>query len=340
MKTHNKIILLLVVAVLASVPILFWKSDVTYSREKSEVYIGNGFFSHYAYVVYDDHVELLEYKGEKKNVDIPKRLLGKPVTVIGESCFAETKIETVYLSSNIQEIKERAFQYCDFLQSIGGEAEIEVVNRSSFNGCDLLRTVEIGNSIKRIERFAFAYCENLETIGEQPLLEYIGEDAFNRSGELNGLQIGNNVELGDSVFHESKWLANQTDEFVIIGNGSLVGYNGNSENVEIPYGVTKFDDGVFEFSRNREKIRTIIIPETVNVMVSGCLAKCGEIKVYIPDSVKVIDEEHQELVSFSENNGLTYAGNNDTLTIVTTSGSTAEAYAEKYGIKCEIVEGW
>lgn len=293
--------------------------------------------SGYTYAVYKDHIELLKYFGEEANVNVPLKLFGKPVTVIGEYCFfSNDDIITIYLSSNITEIKKNAFNQCSELESVTGEAVLKVIPEMAFHSCSKLKTVHVGNEIERIEEQAFDYCKLLESIGEQPKLKHIGWGAFMDAGTVADLNIPSNAEIENLAFVESEWLAGKTDEFVIEGNGNLLAYNGSAQTIKVPIGVKKIDAKSFQYKGNGSKIQEIYLPDTVVEVVYEAFEGLSNITVYIPDSVIYIDKDFQEFSQKDEFNHLTYS-NND-LIIVTTKGAYAEKYARKYKLEYEIVD--
>ena len=290
--------------------------------------------SGFSYAVYEDHVELLSYQGEKLDVNIPETLMGKPVTIIGEGCFETKDITSVYLSANVAEMKANAFGACQELEYVTGDADVESVPFAAFINCKKLKTVKVGNHIKHIGEFAFYGCEKLESIGKQPDLESIGRHAFEYAGPLFEFHVPENTEVRNFAFCSSEWVKNQTEEFVIVGNGSLVTYRGSDEILEIPYGITKIDGNTFYFCEKAGDIREIYLPDTVEELTSTAFSHCHDITVYIPDSVTAIDEDYRKSESYS------LADKDATIKIVTTKGSYAEEYAKTYDIPCEIVEGW
>ena len=239
----------------------------------------------YTYAVYKDHIELLKYFGEEAHVNVPQELLGKPVTVIGEYCFfGNDDIITIYLSSNITEIKENAFNQCSELELVTGEAVLKEIPELAFHSCSKLRTVHVGNEMERIENLAFDYCKLLESIGEQPKLKHIGWGAFMNAGTVSDLNIPSNAEIENLAFVGSGWLAGKTDEFVIEGNGNLLAYNGSAQTVKVPLGVKKVDGRSFQYKGNGLNIQEIYLPDTVVEVVYEAFEGLSNITVYIPES--------------------------------------------------------
>lgn len=300
--------------------------------------------TNYQYEVYDDHVELVEYLARDiENVRVPDKMHGKPVTVIKEGCFARHKeIETVYLGKNIKEIEKSSFAGCGSLKKVSGKAELEVIPEDAFSGCNYLHTVDVGNHIKRIENYAFYWCPMLKFIGEQPELEYIGQQAFNFAGYMTDFQIPEYVELGWAAFWGSLWPGIQGEEFVIVGD-CLVAYFGDARAVEIPQGVKRLGAYAFEDCKTVEDIEEIRLPETVTEVETNAFYDCGKIRVYMPDSVTIIDANYKDSRIYKEgdeNTSMLSFHALENITIVTTKGSYAEEYAKAKGLQCEIVKPW
>ena len=72
------------------------------------------------YDLYEDHVEISGYEEElPKNVSLPSKIQGHPVTAIEDSAFAEcSDITSVTLSENVTVIGKCAFYACPNLQKI------------------------------------------------------------------------------------------------------------------------------------------------------------------------------------------------------------------------------
>ena len=86
------------------------------------------------YSVLDDGtVEITDYNGSAKTVDIPEKINGKSVTSIG-NC---------------------AFRYCTSLKSITIPNSVIEIGSSAFSGCSSLTSITIPNSVTSIGNFAF-----------------------------------------------------------------------------------------------------------------------------------------------------------------------------------------
>lgn len=85
-----------------------------------------------------------------------------------------------------------------------------------------------------------------------------------------------------------------SDDFVIV-NGVLEQYDGPGGDVVIPEGVTRirpyaFDDRSGTYSGENDSIRSVTVPEGVEILDRGIFAQCKKLKkVILPKSLKKID---------------------------------------------------
>lgn len=72
---------------------------------------------------------------------VPSEFCGKPVRVIGQKAFAETKIKSIILSEGIEEICYEAFYSCKKLKSITLPSTLKKINDWTFNGKFLKKVI-------------------------------------------------------------------------------------------------------------------------------------------------------------------------------------------------------
>ncbi len=282
----------------------------------------------YTYALYEDHAVLEEYSGKEEEVAIPETILGKPVTEIGFKCFSENEqVRTVRLSKTVTRIGACAFDLCKNLAAVTGGEKIKVIDDFAFDSCRKLEQVSIGDQLEEIGYGAFWKCEQLKTMDAQSNLVSIETSAFLDSG-LESFAFNRDVALGNKVFKGTAWLANQPEEFVIYGDGDLIGYNGTEEQVRIPEGVKELKGSCFAETTAKE----IYLPETVTTVGKFVFLDCTGVRVYIPDSVTRLGDEEGKNPIMDDLNAA--------ITIITTPGSQALKHARKYEIPFEVVEGW
>lgn len=290
------------------------------------IYRGNGRFRvsssllvPYEYYVTPDYVILEKYCGKGREVDIPANLWGRPVTYIGECCFAGNKnVVKVRIPKTITYISYATFSGCTSLGEVIGEGDVERVDDCAFHYCSALTTVNLGTKIRYIGYDAFAECVQLKQFAKQDRLRHIGHDAFADSG-LEEFEFNIGAEIEVDAFLNTPWLAGKT--FLISDYDDLVCYNGPEGKIVIPDGVETMWSECFVGLKDSE----IFIPQTVQKIPKGCFVDCTNIKIYIPSSVEMAKG---------------FFDNCSNVTIVTTMYSYAEGYAKTYKIPYEIVESW
>ncbi len=292
------------------------------------LYIGNSVLKPYAYTIYKDHTVLEKYHGHEEEVVIPSEIFGKPVKEIGYSCFeVSEELKKVILNENVIKIGNDAFVGCDNLIEITQGESVQVIGDSAFSSCDELKEVKLGNQVEEIQDGAFARCKKLKKMYPQEALVSIGELAFLDSG-LKEFVFNRDVEIGVGAFDGTSWIKNQPEEFVIYGDGNLIGYNGVDKKVVIPEGIKIINGGCFTGTVAEE----IYISDTVETIRDIAFINCPKnIKVYIPASVTQVGDVEGE-----------YPINNDdaSITIITTKDSAAHRHAKEQDIPYEIVEEW
>ena len=136
---------------------------------------------------------------------------------------------------------------------------------------------------------AFQKCSALESFIIPDSIKWIGEDAFNECTSLSSVTVpSGDFYIRLRAFDNTPFWEKQTDEFVIMGDGVLVRYNGTDTNVVIPEGVKRICCA-FE---NRSDILSIQLPADLKYISSDSFYGClGITELVVPDSVIEIDEE-------------------------------------------------
>lgn len=199
------------------------------------------------------------------------------VAEVAEDGFLDDiKIESVSFESNVK-IGARAFMGCEMLSSVDLTGVSEI-GESAFS-YTALTSVTIPSTVERIENGAFYYSIKLA--------EFVG---------LDSTAI---TYIGTNVFSGTEWYFNARDEFVIVGDGILVKYNGTESTVVIPYGV-KGIAGCFFANQNIESV-DFSLAIGLKYIGSSSFYDCRNLKtIVLPESV-----EHIGDLAFSACTGLT-----------------------------------
>lgn len=139
-------------------------------------------------------------------------------------------------------------------------------------------SIDIPEGITEIGEFAFAR-SGITSVRLPEGVTKIGYAAFYHCDELTEVVIPDTVtEIGASAFAKTPWFQNWkengTGDFMIVGDGILIGYRGNMSEVTIPAGVKKIGAGVFE---NNSVIKKIILPDSVEAIGEGAFLNCGSL---------------------------------------------------------------
>lgn len=164
---------------------------------------------------------------------------------------------------------------------------------------DGLKLVGIGNQ-------AFDNEPALTTLRCGANITWIGYEAFYGCTALTTVEVGATVtEIGYYAFEGTPWLAAQTDEFILAGDGVLLKYQGSAAHVVIPDTVKVLSDAFFQndtlvevtLGANVERLdgyafaycsnlRAVNFNETLKVIGESAFAFCDNLRaVRIPDSV-------------------------------------------------------
>lgn len=96
------------------------------------------------------------------DIVIPEVIEGKPVTIIGERAFENSKIRIISFHNSLKSIENYAFCNCENLISVFGlNCNIGM---SCFKECKNLSQIELGENVRSIGNGAFERCYNLSSI--------------------------------------------------------------------------------------------------------------------------------------------------------------------------------
>lgn len=139
-------------------------------------------------------------------------------------------------------------------------------------------SIEIPETITEIGEFAFAR-SGITSIEIPEGVTKIGYAAFYHCDELTDIVVPNSVtEIGPSAFAKTPWLQNWeqngTSDFLIVGDGILLDYRGNTQAVIIPAGVKTIGAGAFA---DNTGIKKVIMPDSIEVIGEGAFSGCNSL---------------------------------------------------------------
>ncbi len=171
--------------VVLSVPIKMFAEETEYHY--TEGYI-------YKYDAMSRGIEIVEYRGKNKIVEVPERIDNFPVTVIGAYAFTGSstwapdqykvneKIREIILPETMLEIKEAAFSGCSKLERVNLPENLKKIGEYAFDNCVNLQEVKLSSGLTELSEAAFANCRSLEEIVIPKNIIRINTYAFSESG--------------------------------------------------------------------------------------------------------------------------------------------------------------
>ena len=255
------------------------------------------------YSVLDDGtVEITDYNGSTKTVDIPEKINGKSVTSIGNCAFRYcTSLKSITIPNSVMEIGSSAFSGCSSLTSITIPNSVTEIGVYAFKGCTSLTSITIPNSVTNIGDSTFWGCSSLTAI-------YVTVDNKNYTS-VNGVlfnkdktalicypagktdksyNITNSVtSIGDYAFNGCSSLTNVTipNSVTEIGGSAFVGC-ASLKSITMPNSVTSIGDMAFY---KCSSLTSITIPDSVMSIGSSAFSDCSKLRsITIPNSVTSI----------------------------------------------------
>ena len=290
------------------------------------------------------------------------------IKVIGHDAFRSTDIEEVVFPKKLKRIESLAFAGCKNLTSIKLNEGLEEIKTEAFRNTNI-KIVNIPKSVKNLEHQAFWNCANLKTVIING--DYIKNWVipFDHS-KIETLIMNDGVtKINDGFFSSQEEL--KTIQFSRnlkkIGNSAFIATS--IENVNLPYSLEYIDNNAFygakiksltipenvsyiggsAFSNN--PITSLKLSEGVSYIGESAFSSTKLSSVTIPESVSFIgayafnngsylNDIKLDSSSVNELSGITILNPNCNIeknivskatTIYGYTGSSAEAYAKKYG---------
>lgn len=145
---------------------------------------------------------------------------------------------------------------------------------------DGLKEYDIPQGIERIGDFAFAYT-SLSSMQIPYGVESIGYGAFYKCESLASVTIPQTVAtIEPSAFDDTAWLENwrngpDVSDFLVVGNGILIGYKGTASKVILPENVRKIGANVFE---GHSEITSVSLPDKVEEIGEEAFKDCTALR--------------------------------------------------------------
>lgn len=205
----------------------------------------------------------------------------KAITLTAGSAFLDVNSNPVSVVRN-----EKS---SDGIWSLLFNAPVSIIGNNAFNGCTTLKVIELPNSITTIGNNVFQACNNLESITMSDNLESIGEYSF-QGTKLSSISIPSTVNsIGIACFSEC---ASLTDVNFLVGsklkiiNQDLFLNCSNLQTINVPNGVTTFENGAF---KGCELLASITLPSSLSNLDDNVFYGCSSlVSIILPQGVKSI----------------------------------------------------
>ena len=161
----------------------------------------------------------------------------------------------------------------------------------AYYGSKNMSDYEIPNHITKINEFSFAR-SNLSKITIPNSVTSIGYGAFYHCDTLENIVIPNSVEyIAPFAFDNTKWMEdfeNSSREFLIVGDGILLSYNGGDSHVTLPEGVKKIAPYAF-YKHNG--LLSVSMPDSLLEIGEAAFEGCINLReIFGGTNVKVIKD--------------------------------------------------
>lgn len=161
--------------------------------------------------------------------------------------------------SGEESILQRAYYKQKSLTSYEFGDKIKNIGRLAFAESGL-KAIDIPDGVTQIEYGAFMSCASLDTVTIADSVTSIGTKAFEGTGWLN-------------KWKNEKPSGNEED-FLIVGDGILLAYRGESEHVQIPEGVKQIGSEVF---KGHVEILDVDLPASVVKINAEAFRNCSSL---------------------------------------------------------------
>lgn len=205
--------------------------------------------------------------------DVDNDLIGSTIIVGGKAVVLtnNTKQKVYGTPAVLEEETQEELETEEELELL----EKEIIKAKQFYRQEQLKEYEISNSVTYIGTLAFSR-SGLQEIVIPRSVKTIEYGAFYGCLDLAEVEIPRSVTaIGSKAFEGTKWLNDWfmagEEEFLVVGDGILIAYNGDSESVEVPNGVKQIGPDVF---KDHTEIRAITIPKSVTAIGANAFYDC------------------------------------------------------------------
>lgn len=234
-----------------------------------------------------NHPSNVDYIPPTDLLDAEEGVLGKTIVVGQQAVILMDSSLTVNSGSTYRNIS--AEEEMEVIQSFVDEEKgtslpkYAIIGNSisahAYYGSTALSAYSIPSNITSIGDFAFARSTITEITLPEGLKE-IGYAAFYHCDNLATVNIPSSLTwVEPSAFSHTAWMSNWENnagsgDFLIVGDGILLAYKGNSGFVEIPQGVKTIAPAVFS---GHDEIQGVFLPDSLKVIGEEAFLNCSSL---------------------------------------------------------------
>ena len=256
-----------------------------------------------------------------ENLVIPDTIGGYPVVGIGSGAFKDcTVLKSVTVPNSVTSIGNGAFQGCNALEEIAlpkdtygtgvasvfgyifgytlienfsssivaNEPNNEYANKNAPSGTtyqNYYTTTRYSNGYV----YTYYYYYIPSTLKKVTITNdtAISDNAFYNCINITQISLNDKITtVGLNAFYNNAWYNNQTDDFVVVGDGLLIKYNSKENNVVFPDEVKRINNYLFYDNSN---INNVVFHEGIVSIGGYAFRGCSGISTFtVPNSVTSI----------------------------------------------------
>lgn len=224
--------------------------------------------------------------------------IGKGVTSIGESAFANVTIKEINIPDGVKKIGEGAFRRCGKLEKVTMTDSVTEIGASAFASCENLVNIRLSESITAIPESMMWCCEKITSITLPSKIKSIGKAAFCHCENLTEITIPSGVtEIGETAFASTKIKSLVIPNKVkVIGEGAFE-FCKQLEKITFPAGITDIKAAAFNGCDNLK-----------HVYYNGTQKKWESVKIYVWNYELRYNPKMHFVSATMPVSGITYSG--------------------------------
>ena len=145
----------------------------------------SGVYDDFRYVRTEGGVELTQYWGCSKEIELPAAIAGLPVVSLGKNMFRSNDcVEGVTIPFTVKAIKDGAFLKMSNLKTITIPENVTEIGVAAFRDCVSLKDVSLPQGLKKMSEALFRGCSSLTEFVVPETVTEFGEAVFNGCSSL------------------------------------------------------------------------------------------------------------------------------------------------------------